>query len=90
MSDEDNDVPKLSVARFHKNTDPAAHAPSAALDAAYEAIRTGETIPDHIIVLFGRNTENGASAHRFFQAGSYNYHAQAGLCMEGMMQIRES
>lgn len=88
--DQDESISKLSVARFHKNTDPAAHNPTAALDAAYEAIRSGENTPDHIIVLFGRTTENNGSAHRYFQAGNYSYHAQTGLCMEGMLMIRES
>lgn len=89
MSDDD-DVSKLSVARFKKNTDPAAHDPVAALEAALEWVKSTPDKPHHIIVVTGRNTESGGSALCFFQSGSYTYHAQVGLLMEGIMQIRES
>lgn len=86
MSDEK--ISSLQMARWHKESDPAAHAPTMALDAAYEAIRSGENSPDHIIVLFGRDAEDGGSGCRFFQAGKYKYHAQTGLLMEGLLMVR--
>lgn len=88
----DDKISSLAAARFNKNTDPAAHDAATALDVAYECIKElGEDEkPDHIIVIIGRHMPNGFSGTRFFQAGKFCYHAQYGLCAEGMQMIRDS
>lgn len=90
MSDDPDNVYNLSVARFHRNSDPAAHAATSALDAAWDWIKSLDHAPDHIIVLVGRDMPDGGNETKYFQAGNYKYHAQQGLCMEGMNMIRES
>lgn len=64
MSDE---VTNLTVARFDKIADPAAHEPEAALLAALDWVRSTKEKPDHIIVITGRTMEDGGSGTRFFR-----------------------
>lgn len=90
MSDDQDNVRSLGAARFNRNTDPAAHDATTALDVAYEWIKSLDHKPDHIIVLVGRDMPDGSSGTRFFQAGNYRYHAQQGLCSEGALMIREN
>lgn len=91
MTDETKDnVSSLKVARFHKNRNPDAHEPVAALDAAYAWIKElGDAKPDHIIVAVGRVNEDG-NGTRYFQAGSFRYHAQIGLMLESIHLMREA
>lgn len=88
--DDQDNVRSIGAARFNRNTDPAAHDPITALDAAYDWIKSLDQKPEHIIVLIGREMSDGASGTQFFQAGNYPYHAQQGLCSEGALMIRES
>lgn len=85
-----SDVSDLAAARWDKNDNPADCRPDEALHAALRYIAENE-MPDHVIVLFGRkNTELDCDASKFFQAGSYGYHAQIGLLYDGQQMIRES
>lgn len=86
----DDNVSSLAAARFHKNSDPAAHDPATALDAAREWLKELDHEPNHIIVMVGRDMPDGGSGTRYFQAGNYRHHAQMGLCHETMNMIRES
>lgn len=91
MSDDQGDnIRSLGAARMEKILDPAAHDPTAALEAAADWIRTMTDKPDHIIVLVGRTTPDGGSMTRYFQAGKYPHHAQQGLVVEGAAMMRES
>lgn len=84
------DVTDFSARRWDAVDDPAKHDVAEALRAAMRALENDEKPPEHIIVAFGRNTEDGSSATRFFQAGGYQYHAQMGLLYEAAQMIRES
>lgn len=85
-----SDIDEFSLRRFDKITDPAAHGPTAALDAAKKWImeQPEEDRTQHVIVFCGRTTPDGGSAHRFFQAGSYPHHAQLGLIMAGLGMLQ--
>jgi len=83
MSGDDDKISSLAVARFNRDRRTEAHDPVTALDAAKEWIAECEEKPDHVIVLVGRTTKDGASATRYFQAGQYKFHAQYGLVMVG-------
>lgn len=88
MGDHSN----FTLHRYNRITDPAAHSPRAALEAAlaaYDELDPAER-PTHIIVLTGRDLDDGGSGTRYFQAGSYRHHAQMGLLHEGAQMIRES
>lgn len=73
-------VVDLSAKRWDAVNDPSSHSPVEAMKAAIRAIETGDaSMPDHIVVAFGRTTEDGGSGHTYFQAGSYPCHAAVGL-----------
>lgn len=84
-------VTSIGAARFNKDTaSPKDCNPRDALEAALAYLDHVDDKPDHIIVLFGRTSEGGGSATKWFQAGSYEYHAQIGLLYEGGQMIREN
>lgn len=84
------EVINLTVARFNQgNADASDHSPQDALEAAMAYLDDPEMgNPDHIIVCLGRTPEDGGSATKWFQAGSYEYHAQMGLLFETQQMIR--
>lgn len=90
MNDDRSNVFRFGAAQFYRSTGPEMLDPVTALDAAYEHVRSLEYKPDHIIVLIGCKTPDGASETTFFQAGKFCYFAQQGLCVEGANRIRES
>lgn len=91
MSETFENVVSIGAARFNKESqDPAECNPRDALEAAIAYFDHADDKPDHIIVLFGRTPEDGGSATKWFQAGSYQYHAQIGLLYEGGQMIREN
>lgn len=57
----DDNVSSLNVAKFYKNSDPAAHNPVTALDAAREWLKELDHEPSHIIVMVGRDMPDGGS-----------------------------
>jgi hypothetical protein len=85
-------VDELAVRRFDKETEADKCKPLDALEAAKKWIleRPEDEAVEHLIIFTGRTTPEGASATRFFQAGSYASHAQIGLIESGKMQIYES
>lgn len=84
-------VINLAAVRFDKNTDASEHSPRDALEAATAYLEDPEMgNPDHIIVCLGRTPEDGGSATKWFQAGSYEYHAQMGLLFETQQMIRDN
>jgi hypothetical protein len=82
-------VVSLAASRFDKATHPRELPALDALDAARKWAMENDA-PDHVIVIFGRTMKDGCSATKFFQSGSFSHHAQMGLCMEGMMEMRDS
>jgi hypothetical protein len=90
MSDEPPIV-SLGARRFHNATHPAMLDPRTALEAAMEWLNDPTTPKAaHVIVIVGRDVEDGGSGTRYFQAGDYRHHGQMGLMLEGMHMIRES
>jgi hypothetical protein len=83
-------VTSIGIHRFANTDDAAKCNPRDALEAAIAYLDHTNDKPDHIIVLFGRTPEGGGSATKWFQAGSYEYHAQIGLLHEGGNMIREN
>lgn len=84
-------VVSIGAARFNKiSQSPQDCNPRDALEAAIAYLDFDEDKPDHIIVLFGRTPTDGGSATKWFQAGSYEYHAQMGLLYEGAQMIRDN
>jgi len=83
-------VTSFASARFYKRQDPAIHNPRSALEVATEWFDQNPEPPNHCIVIFGRDTADGGSGTRFFQAGTYRHHGQMGVMLEGMNMIRES
>lgn len=84
-------VINLAAVRFDKNTDASEHSPRDALEAAMAYLEDPEMgNPNHIIVCLGRTPEDGGSATKWFQAGSYEYHAQMGLLFETQQMIRDN
>lgn len=81
------DVKDLSEVRWEKIDTPAAHEPTAALNAAMRDIQ--DINPTHVIVVFGVDAEDGGSKTHYYQAGLYRHHAQQGLLQEAAMMIRE-
>lgn len=79
---------EIAIARFSRNKSPDTTKLADCLEAAKKEIEDGSW--DHVIVLFGRTTDEGASGTKFYQAGVYPHHGQMGLCQEGMLMIRES
>lgn len=87
-------VASLASARFDRATHPEELTGRDALVAAlawWDSCPADEK-PTHVIVMIGRDTpgKTTASGTKFFQAGTYRHHAQMGLCLEAMHQIRES
>lgn len=87
-------VASLASARFDRAVHPEELTGRDALVAAldwWDACPPDEK-PTHVIVMIGRDTpgKTTASGTKFFQAGTYRHHAQMGLCLEAMHQIRES
>jgi len=58
------------------------------LDAAKAWIK--ESGAQHVIVVVGRDGDGSGSATRYFNGGSFHYHAQMGLLWEGAQMIRDS
>lgn len=84
-------VVSIAAARFNKISDASEHDPRDALEAAMEYLDDPENgSPDHVIICFGRTPKDGGSATKWFQAGSYEYHAQMGLLVEAGNMIREN
>lgn len=91
--DDDGNVIDFGKMKFAHRTKPDQHQPITALREAVDWLIGAEengTHVDHVIVLFGRTTPEGASGTKFFQAGKYPHHAQMGLCSEGALLIRET
>lgn len=87
-------VASMAAARFDRATHPEELTGRDALVAAlawWDSCPADEK-PTHVIVMIGRDTpgKTTASGTKFFQAGTYRHHAQMGLCLEAMHQIRES
>lgn len=82
-------VTSIGAHRFANAQDAARCNPRDALEAAMAYLDHIDDKPDHIIVLFGCTPEGGGSATKYFQAGSYEYHAQMGLLYEGAQHIRD-
>lgn len=84
----------MAAARFDKAVHPEDLPARDALVAAMDFVDSCplDDKPTHIIVLIGRDPVDFATASgtKFFQAGKYRHHAQMGLCLEAMHQIRES
>lgn len=94
MTDEPPPVASMASARFERATRPEELTGRDALVAAldwWDSCPADEK-PTHVIVMIGRDTpgKTTASGTKFFQAGTYRHHAQMGLCLEAMHQIRES
>ena len=79
-------VTSISSIRWEREDDPAKFEPTAALEAAMRAAK--EKMPNHVIVIFGCDAEDGGCSARYFQAGEYRYLSQIGLCLEASMLIR--
>lgn len=82
-------VDELALKRFNSTADARKTRPQDVLQAAIAAC-DAEDAPVHVIVLFGRVMEDGASGTRFMQGGNFAYHAQLGLLEEAKLMIRES
>jgi len=81
----------LNVIRFNKATNVSECSPRSALEAALVDLDTPDRAqPDHIIIVLGRNADDSTSGAKFFQAGTYSYHAMIGLLDECKLMIRES
>jgi len=81
-------VDELAIKRLEKCEDPA----KTPLETVFDAGKAWalESNADHVIIIVGRNTDDGGSATRFFQGGNFRHHAQMGLLWEGQHMIRES
>lgn len=90
---EPKPVDELALKRFEKSSVPSKNNPFDALEVArawmLEEQAAGRPI-EHVIIFTGRTTEDGSSAHRFFQAGSYIPHAQYGLVDCGRQMLHDS
>lgn len=86
----DDNISSIGVAKFDRATHPQGLSPRHALEKALADYDAVEKKPVHIIVMFGRDMEDGSSGTRYFQAGAYRHHAQMGLCLEAMHMMRES
>lgn len=85
----DDNIIHLDAQRFDRSAAPAENSPRDAIVAAlrdYDAL-CDEHKPQHVIVLFGRQHEDGGSTVGFFQAGSYGNHAQLGLLNETALRM---
>lgn len=87
MSGEPPKIVSLGARRFHQTRDTTKTTVREALEAALEF--ADESKPDHVIVLFAK-VDGGETESRYFQAGSYAYHAQMGLCTNAALQLRAS
>ena len=93
-----SEIDELAAKRFARGSDkPQENSITDMLSAVMAHVRNPEDIEghaapvEHVIVLVGKaHPVDGASLTKFFQAGSFRYHAQMGLLFEGMHQMRES
>jgi hypothetical protein len=79
---------EFSIKRLEKMQDPSKTPLELACDAAKAWVK--ESGAEHVIIVVGRSDGENGSATRYFQAGTYSYHAQMGLLWEGQQMIRES
>ncbi len=83
---------ELAKHRWNKIDRPSMHEPRTAIMAAldkYDELPV-EKRPDHVIVVFGRNCEDGSDGTTFFQAGKFTHYSMMGLMLEAREMIRES
>lgn len=73
---------EIAVARFNKADNPAKSRPLDAIEAAKKWIESDGSA-EHVIVLVGRTTEDGASGTRFSRPGVIRIMPQWGFASKG-------
>lgn len=81
-------VDELALRRLEKIENIEDTPLEAVLDAAKAWIKKSGA--QHVIVVVGRDGDGSGSATRYFNGGSFHYHAQMGLLWEGAQMIRDS